>query len=555
MINILLPTDNVSKWRDILRGGEFLKSRLVKFSKRETDTEYTDRKKITYCPNYARSGLFEVRNTICRRFSDIKRNGGGPKFTEILNGKHGGVDLHGSSMSSFIGKDVLTELLFMQCVGVYIDNMPAPELKVQNNDHPYLYLYKREDINKIKFSRGKITELTLTIYPERSESSEPKKVDDGFQREFKLLADGVSVIDHKNDEQVERFLDLDEIPFVFFELTHPLLEDVADAQIALMNMNSADLIFGIKANFPFYVENSNPDPTDLMKQYGLDADGNIENTPTSKDQELNLGVTKGKRYPIGANAPTFIAPPAEPLEASMKKQKEIKADIRHMLNLSLSLLADRRSSADSKMVDDRSTEAGVRTIAAELQKGEEAIIRIWHKYIGVENTVTVTYPSDFELRSEVERNEEAKKLLETMKLVHTQKARKELLKEVYRLLFASKIPESKLEEILREVDRLKYLPADHKELRLDVDSELISRVDAAQALQYPSGTVAEALEEKKERATAVAMAQAQVDKLTQPVNPDNPEDRNLNNNKEQKKQSRDNTLNTDTKDRTRGEQK
>ena len=49
-------------------------------------------------------------------------------------------------------------------------------------------------------------------------------------------------------------LPITRIPFVMLELYDSLLADVADYQIALMNLSSSDIAYALKSNFPFYTQ-------------------------------------------------------------------------------------------------------------------------------------------------------------------------------------------------------------------------------------------------------------------------------------------------------------
>ena len=67
-----------------------------------------------------------------------------------IEGYKGGVDKRGSSMTTFMGRDVLPELLTMARVGVFVDMPPLSETTTLAEkgefDRPYLYWYKAEDI-------------------------------------------------------------------------------------------------------------------------------------------------------------------------------------------------------------------------------------------------------------------------------------------------------------------------------------------------------------------------------------------------------------------------
>jgi len=49
-------------------------------------------------------------------------------------------------------------------------------------------------------------------------------------------------------------LELTRIPFVLLDINGSLIKDVAQHQIALLNLGSSDVSYALRSNFPFYVE-------------------------------------------------------------------------------------------------------------------------------------------------------------------------------------------------------------------------------------------------------------------------------------------------------------
>src|SRR5690349_18311421 len=107
-------------FRLVHNGGlEFVRQKLVQFSKREEGPEFQERKLMTYNPGHAANAVGEVGDSIYGRTHDIIRTGGSPSYQLAITGKEGGVDLEGSSMNYYIGKEVLPEMLAMRRVGVF----------------------------------------------------------------------------------------------------------------------------------------------------------------------------------------------------------------------------------------------------------------------------------------------------------------------------------------------------------------------------------------------------------------------------------------------------
>jgi hypothetical protein len=130
ILNCLHPTyrrykDDWCKWRlTYASGQEFIDKYLEWMRSKEDRREFLSRRRITYCPAFAKAAIQEVRNSIYRRMRDVTRAGGPKSYQNACSGLKGGVDLLGSNMNYFMGVKILDELLTMARVGIYVD-MPA----------------------------------------------------------------------------------------------------------------------------------------------------------------------------------------------------------------------------------------------------------------------------------------------------------------------------------------------------------------------------------------------------------------------------------------------
>src|SRR3954465_1183059 len=110
----VLSQENWEKWRlAYLGGSRFLKRYLKKFSRREDDQDFRDRAMVSYVPAFAKAAVNEVKNSIFGRMHDITRDGGPATYRDAVAGLAGGIDQLGSTMNTFIGRDVMPELLTM----------------------------------------------------------------------------------------------------------------------------------------------------------------------------------------------------------------------------------------------------------------------------------------------------------------------------------------------------------------------------------------------------------------------------------------------------------
>ncbi len=448
--------DNWVKYRATMAGGKtFVYLYLERFSKREDNADFTSRRKISYCPAHAKAALMEVKNAIYERMPDIKRIGGPDSYQKAIKGMDNGVDLNGQSMSGFIGCDVLPELLMMGCVGVYIDK-PSQEATVTlaqaQTNNPYLYFYTIESIRSWNVdSANKLTALLLqdTVFT----TDEDTGLISGEANEFRLLrrtSEGVTVQffdeDGEEDEVRKTTLNLTEIPFVIMKIGQSLLVDVADYQIALLNLASSDINYAMKSNFPFYTEQFDPltafielrdapsSGTSVLDTSNTDnvdqKAGTAAVADTANRKEVLGGATDGRQYPKGLDRPDFIHPSSEPLLASMKKQGELRKEIRQLINLSIRNLEPTRATAESKQADDGGLQAGLACIGLELEHGEREIARLWAMYEGpTVKPAVVQYPTKYDLKSDAERRLEADELIKTRGALPSIVAQKEVTKQ------------------------------------------------------------------------------------------------------------------------------
>jgi hypothetical protein len=154
-------------------------------------------------------------------------------------------------------------------------------------------------------------------------------------------------------------LELNRIPFVMLDIGGSLIKDVAQHQIALLNLGSSDVAYALRSNFPFYVEQKDLRAVGSHLKNAATADG----TATTGGQgagetDIKAGATHGRAYDKGMQQPAFINPSAEPLRASLELQDRLKRDIRELVNLAVSALAV-RASAESKAMDNQGLEAGL----------------------------------------------------------------------------------------------------------------------------------------------------------------------------------------------------
>jgi len=562
----VLNQENWEKWRlTYLGGSRFIKRYLKKFSNREDDQQFRDRMAVSYCPAFAKAAIDEVKNSVFQRLADIIREGGPKSYADAVEGLSGGVDKSGTSMTTFMGTNVLPELLTMARVGVYVDMPPMPQVATLADrpatSRPYLYWYKAEDIRSWAMQDpavGDPTEFRAVLLRDSAYDIDqhwvlPYEVtnryrycylgDDGFVHvQFYVQTDpeqktapqfvggpasDYPSVDGWEAQGEEIVLNLKRIPFVMLELSDSLLADVADYQITLLNLASSDINYALKSNYPFYVEQydwkaeapylkpSTPGGMVGTLQTALDPTTAAVIVSQEKVKEVRIGSATGRRYPTGTERPAFIHPSSEPLAISMQKQEQLKTEIRQLVHLAISTLSRTRQSAESQSNDMQGLEAGLSYIGLELQHAERKIAEFWALYEGESQAATVHYPTQYSLLSDEDRRKAAAELKDLMPMVTSLTFRREVSKRIVDIILGSKVRADILQRIKDEIDQDPVVIGDPLVIEQDVINGLVSLETASAARGYPKGEVEKAKQDHAERLARIAQSQADAANMQQ----------------------------------------
>lgn len=511
------------KYRIIKEGGcRFIDTYLMTFSSRETAADFERRRKITYNPAFAKSSIEEIKNAIFQRITDVRRLTDNPVYNDMVVGKKGGVNRKGTTMNNFIGLTVLPELAFLGKVGVYVD-MPAltgTSIIENYGKVPYMYHYRAEDILSWQTSvddpgdfqsillREKVDDIESNLVAGRKERYRHCYVTDGQVHVDFYNAEGLLIDKDFNVVASGYVLDIPKIPFCVFELTESLLVDAANYQIALLNLASSDMSYAVQANFPFYVEQTDFIRANAVKLPGEQDKPGEGTSANARGDEVNLGVTQGRKYGKGMEAPSFIHPSPEPLKASMEKQEQLRHEVRSLVHLSLSNVMSKSASAESKGVDNQGLESGLSYIALELEAGERKIAEHILAYLNSNNTVEVKYPTRYNLQTEDERLKEIKSLEERIAAVPSKTYQKAMAKELVVKLLGHKISEDDLQKIYTEIEQSPAIISNPDTIIKDVEAGILSHDTAAKIRLYPEGEAQLAEAEHVERLKEIAANQA-----------------------------------------------
>lgn len=546
IISTRYPSYNIdalqwNEWRETYEGGpRYLRKFLKKFSERETDLDFETRLSITPIATFAKGAVNDIRNSIFQRLCDVVRRDGSKEYMSAVAGEGGGVDNKGSSMQSFIGIEVLTELLTMGRTGIYIDSpvLEGATLADVGNSRPYMYNYPVEDIlawsvrkpelpgefsavllrdvgvdlqtnfgNGIILPTGTYTRYRLLWIDEKTGKVRVKFFD---ENSLPIDIKGNSV---NEDKSVN--LDLERIPFVMLDIGGSLLKDVANHQKALLNLGSSDVSYALKANYPFYIEQKDMRAVGAHLKTGVGDDGT---TGTSKNnlggKEQSHGVARGRIYDLKAKPPSFIHPSPEPLMASIKLQEKLEDDIRKLVNLSVqNKIGQRQMSAEAIKMSDQGLEAGLSYIGLVLESAEQLIAQHWAAYEEKNPsrrvTALVKYPDRYSLKDDKDRIMEAKELSTLMYTVPGKTVKKELAKNIVSALLSGRVDVQGLEDIFKEIDAAQYTTSDPEIIIRSQEAGLVGEKIASEALGFSADEYLQAREDHAARAVRILKAQTE----------------------------------------------
>lgn len=536
----LFDSSEWAEWRETFRGGKNYRERFLKrWSNRENINDFNLRKFCTPIPTFAKAAILDIRNSIFQRLEDVTRTNGSPSYSRAIAGEMAGVDREGSSMNTFIGIQLLTELLVMGRAGVYVD---APDIRpvtlaeqVTQPLAPYCYCYRIEDIlswtfdhsenpgtfkavllrdhvvqyntdfGGIHLPEGRKTRLRLVWKDDSSGRVRVKFFEDEPSPDKRLV-----IPIEGGDADGGTTLDLKIVPFIMPDIGDSLMSDICTYQHALLNLVSGDVNWQLQSSSPFLTIQRDLRSTGAhLKQPGSGntAEGGGQR---SKDNEEQIGG-KGRYYDKEMDRPGYIHPSPEPLIASMQLQEKLEDDIRKLVNLAVAnKVGSRTESAEAKKLSSQGLEAGLSFIGLVLEDTEQEIARFWSMY---ENTkpASVKYPSRYILKADIERIEEASALAKLLDKLPSKKARKALAKQIIVTMLGGKENTDTIQSMLDEVDAAGYTTSSIQEIIQAHGQGLVSDETASNAAGFEGAKeVEQARKDKAARATITLQAQTAV---------------------------------------------
>lgn len=519
------------KWRSAYEGGQnFINRYLKRFSARESVEMYNIRKEVTYNPAFAKAAIDEIKNAVFKRLVDIEREGGDSLYNLAIDGADGGVDLIGSSMNQFIGAKVLPELLSMSRVGIFVDmpTISGETLYDAKGKRPYIYVYRTEDIRSWTLDESsepsEFTSVLLRdyVYEYDKDTGLPiglicrfrhMWLQDGHVRVQLYSDNGVPLNAYNHEELGGDAMDIidlniDKIPFIMVRLSDSLMADIANYQIALLNLGSSDLSYALQANYPFYTEQYDGRSENLhVRKPGPTTGGQEADAIAGKVEQVKVGISTGRRYPKGLERPAFIHPSAEPLKASMEKQNQLKAELRQLVHLAVSNLApQKQQAADSKEAEDSGLEDGLAAIGLELEAMERKIGTYWSMYRKTD-TPSVFYPETYRVKSAAERQLEIERLIKSLPIVPSQTFARAVLRQIAQLVLQRRVETKELDKIMKEINASEATTADPAIIVQSVTNGILNLKLAAKLLGYPENSIDLAADDHADRLARIQESQ------------------------------------------------
>ena len=519
---------NWKKWRSVYKGGDsFVEDYVSAYSDRENTTDFDNRKAMTPVAAYAKGAINDIKNAIFQRTVDISRIGGPQSYIDAVQGTGFGVNMNGASMNTFIGRDIICELLSMGKVGVFVD-MPefsGESLADTEGISPYLYVYHAEDILSWAYQRSDegyyFNQLLLRDYI--NEYDEVSHLITGTIERFRFLYldNGAVTCEYYNEdnkridknglesEGASYTINVPYIPFAVAELSDSLLTDISNHQIAATNMQSSDVAYAIRANFPFYVEQFDPRTSNWVRQENPDGTNNTaEEAAIGKPHESPIGGTTGRRYPLGTDKPGFIHPSSEPLEVSMKKQDALKEEVRQLMALALSNIKPKMASAESKGLDQQGLEAGLSYVGLELENFERIIAKFWAMYEGQAEPADINYPRKYSLETDAAIQDRAIKSEVLLHKIPSIIYQKEKAKQIATDTLGYQVSAKTLRDIHKEIDKAKVINVDPDVIAKDVENALVDAATASELRGYPPGSAEKAKLEHADKMARIKESQS-----------------------------------------------
>ncbi len=246
---------NWEKWRMVYEGGdEFIDNFLTQFSRRERHDDFVVRRAISYNSNHAGGIIDIIRNAMSVKLPEVNRKGD-EQYENLMRTD---VDMQKSSMSTFVGLEIVPLLLSQgkRFIGVdspQVFDLAGVKTLIEDEGRPYVWAIDAEDV--LSWSYDDMGKFNTVLIREFVDQRDPETgLVKGSAEQFRymrmvgefesdeglgLSGPGVLVLLFDKDAKMLTepvVLKISRIPIVELRLVDSLIRDIADMQVALLNL-------------------------------------------------------------------------------------------------------------------------------------------------------------------------------------------------------------------------------------------------------------------------------------------------------------------------------
>lgn len=530
-------------WRLAYEGGpEFIAACLKRYSRRENFLDYRDRLELAFNSAHVTKALNRYRNAILSAMHEVKREGD-KRYLDMCNTN---VDLKNNSMTAFMGLQFLPLLMAQGKRFICVDAPPKDDAETKDEEpgNPWVWAVNCENVRSWSYdAKGQLKAIAI-LESIDSVDEETQLVNGSSQRtryyrmvdaNFKLTPDKGSTfksvqgpgvllrfLDNEDKDILQPIvLDLSRIPVIESRMVQALCKDIAGHAKALVNLNSTDMNFLFRGNFPIFTKqrgNGGNGIKPVNKHNAIQPGRETETMDRTVDGEDNRpstesGTNKGQYYEMKAERPGFISPGTENVKVSMDKQAKITDDIDELLDLSLASQAKGKlmQSGSSKKADRVDLDAGLGYVGQLMETAEREVAEVVHEFMGSTAKPLVKYPTTYSIKTEEERVSDAKDLFAVASEPNEPTAQAELHKRGIELMLGTVVDSDTMDTILSAVDKK---VADGEWFDLNAARALAVQADIAAGIGskegscarrwLPEGEAAEAQDEASTTANALS---------------------------------------------------
>ena len=294
------------------------------------------------------------------------------------------------------------------------------------------------------------------------------------------------------------------------------MRNICRHQIALLNLDSANMNYNILSNYPLMVEKRPKHGQGRHQKSAANADGTATAGGQGANEEtVEIGNMTARTY--DDVPPGFISPPSEPLMSSLQFRTQLVNDIDKLVSLAVSSLDN------DIIVSNEGLESGLAFIANVLETGERRIADFWSLYEDTNDSTrkiaTISYPTRYSLKSDQQRIEDATNLGKLMFSIPGRTSKKEIAKLVMNSLLGGKVNQELMFTLIKEIEASPYCTSDPDTVEMAIEHGLVSNKTASMSLGYTEEEHVQAQIDRAKRIALTQVAQSKANEQSGLANP------------------------------------